>query len=348
MLKLDKLLISNEENERYIRHLNLPLVKIEGQLRIMSSKILFIGAGGLASSSLLYLTAAGVKTIGIIDDDSVDISNLQRQIIYSEKSLGIHKVKSAKESIKHLNKKCKVRLYYSKLNLHNALKIIKHYSFVVDCTDNIKTRKLIDKTCNILNIPYIYAAISQFTGQVSVFHFQNNLSYNDIISETNNTDDCKNNGVLSLLPGIIGLFQANEIMKIILGIPTSLNKYMLLYEALGLNFYKIRLAKKKRNLSLRRYAVKDDCIEYNPLNYKQKFIYANSLIIDIRDSYTSMIRPIENAIKIPIHYLINDTSIDFIKAKAINHYIYIYCESESKTNLAIKLLKKYKLEASKY
>lgn len=231
MLKLDNLLISNEDNERYIRHLNLPLVKIQGQLRIMSSKILFVGAGGLASSSLLYLTAAGVKTIGIIDDDLVDISNLQRQIIHSEKSLGIPKVKSARESIKQLNKRCKVRVYYSKLNFHNALKITKHYNLVIDCTDNIKTRKVIDKTCSILNIPYIYAAISQFTGHVSVFHFQNDLAYNDIISDSNNCDDCKNNGVLGLLPGIIGLFQAHEIIKIILGIPTSLNKHMLIYGA---------------------------------------------------------------------------------------------------------------------
>lgn len=246
MLQLDNLLISNEENKRYIRHLNLPLVKIQGQLRIMSSKILFVGAGGLASSSLLYLTAAGVKTIGIIDDDSVDISNLQRQIIHSEKSLGTLKVKSAKESIKQLNKKCQVRVYYCKLNLHNALKIIKHYNLVIDCTDNINTRKVIDQTCSVLNIPYIYGAISQFTGHVSVFHFQNELSYQDIISKDNNSDDCKNNGVLGLLPGIIGLFQANEIIKIIIGIPTSLNKYMLLYEALGLNFYKIRLKKKKK------------------------------------------------------------------------------------------------------
>lgn len=350
MLKLEKQELSDEDKKRYIRHLNLSLVKEKGQQRIMSARILFVGAGGLASSSLLYLAAAGIKNIGIVDYDSVDISNLQRQIIHSEKSLGVLKAKSARQSIRKLNKNCQVKVYYCKLNSYNALKITKHYDIVIDCTDNINTRNTLNGVCSLLNLPYAYAAISQFTGHVSLFYFQNNLSYNDIVSSNDNIDDCNNNGVLSLLPGIIGLFQGNEIIKIILGIPPSLNKNMLVYDALQLDFYKMKIIKQKSNLSIRRYLNNNqydkskDCY----LNSMQKILLSNDLIIDIRDSYSAKMRPIEKSIKIPINKLINDTSIDFIKEKSINHTIYIYCDSLSKTNLAIKLLKNNSIHCSKY
>nr|YP_009297139.1 molybdopterin biosynthesis protein [Porphyridium sordidum]AOM66482.1 molybdopterin biosynthesis protein [Porphyridium sordidum] len=348
MFSSDNLLVFNENQEKYIRHLNLPLIKIQGQQRILSSRILFIGAGGLASSSLLYLAAAGVGTIGIIDDDVVDISNLQRQVIHDENSIGMLKAKSAREVINKLNKNCKVIIYLCKLNSDNALKIMKNYNLIIDCTDNIKTRNIIDNGCSILNLPYVYGAISQFVGHISVLHFQNDLSYSDIMCGNNNIKDCNNSGVLSLLPGMIGLFQSSEVIKIILGIPNSLSKSLMIYSVLDIKLQNLLLKKKKKDLSKRRYKIKNDYEQQNSFNDIKKILSSQHLIIDIRDSYTSMIRPIHNAINIQIDNLINDTSLDFIKSKAIDYSIYVYCDDELKTNLAIKLLKKHQIQATKY
>nr|ATJ02909.1 molybdopterin biosynthesis protein [Porphyridium purpureum] len=346
MINLKNIQLSDEERKRYMRHLNLSLVKQQGQTRIMSAKILFIGAGGLASSSLLYLAAAGIKTIGIIDNDFVEISNLQRQVIHSEKTVGMLKAISAKDSIKGLNHNCQVKAYCCKLNSDNALKIIKHYNIVIDCTDNIYTRNILNSICAILNMPYMYAAISQFIGQVSVFHFQNGISYDDIICSHENIENCNNNGVIGILPGAVGLFQANEIIKIIVGIPINLSKYMLVYDSLQSDCQKIKLRKHKKKLLSRR-----ELIKYTQSNNPKSFhtiLMPNYLIVDIRDSYSSKIYPIDNALRIPMHKIINDTSIDFIKEKSIHYNIYIYCETDSKTDFIIKLLEKNKIIARKY
>ncbi|MEJ6562486.1 MAG: molybdopterin-synthase adenylyltransferase MoeB [Euryarchaeota archaeon] len=226
--------------ERFSRHFVLPGVGIEGQQKLSNANVLVVGAGGLGSPVLLYLAAAGVGRIGMIDDDTVALSNLQRQIIHSTERIGQKKVTSAGQRLNELNDEVEVVAYDTRLTPDNALKIMSEgWDLVVDGTDNIPTRYLVDDVCSLLNLPWVYGSIYRFEGQVSVFNFKGGPTYRDLFTTAppaGAVPSCSEGGVLGVLPGVIGSLQANEVLKMILGLGEVLNGRLLLYDAEQMQF----------------------------------------------------------------------------------------------------------------
>ncbi len=241
---LDSIQLEKEEYERYSRHLILPEVGLDGQKRLKAASVLCIGTGGLGSPLLLYLAAAGVGRIGIVDFDIVDTSNLQRQVIHGTAWVGKPKIESAKNRIHEINPHCQVDLYETHLSSENALSILEPYDVVVDGTDNFPTRYLVNDACVLLNKPNVYGSIFRFEGQATVFNYQDGPNYRDLYPEPpppGMVPSCAEGGVLGILPGIIGVIQATETVKIILGQGQTLSGRLLLYDALNMKFRELKL-----------------------------------------------------------------------------------------------------------
>lgn len=242
----EEIQFSREEMRRYGRHLIMPEVGLEGQKKLKASKVLLAGAGGLGSPLGLYLAAGGVGTIGIVDFDVVDLTNLQRQIIHSTKDIGKPKLESAKERILGINPNVEVRTYATRLTSENALDILKGYDVVVDGTDNFPTRYLVNDACVLLGIPNVYGSIFRFEGQASVFAATEGPCYRCLYPEPpppGLVPSCAEGGVLGVLPGIIGTIQANETIKLLLEIGRPLIGRLLLFDALGMQFRELKLRK---------------------------------------------------------------------------------------------------------
>jgi molybdopterin/thiamine biosynthesis adenylyltransferase/rhodanese-related sulfurtransferase len=225
--------LSPNERARYARHIILPDVGEGGQKALRESSVMVIGAGGLGSPALLYLAAAGIGRIGIIDDDQVDISNLQRQVIHSTSDLGSLKSDSARRSISELNPEVDVVSYNTRLNVGNSLKLLSGWDIVIDGSDNFPTRYTISDACEILGTPWIFGSIHRFEGQVSVFNYNNGPNYRDLFPSAPSSDlapNCAEAGVLGVLPGIIGTIQASEAIKMLLGIGKSLSGQLLVID----------------------------------------------------------------------------------------------------------------------
>ncbi len=241
---LDEIQLTKDDYERYSRHLILPEVGMEGQKRLKVASVLCIGTGGLGSPLLLYLAAAGVGRIGIVDFDVVDTSNLQRQVIHGTSWVGKPKIESAKNRIHEINPYCQVDLYETRLSSENALEILAPYDIVVDGTDNFPTRYLVNDACVLLNKPNVYGSIFRFEGQATVFNYEGGPNYRDLFPEPpppGMVPSCAEGGVLGILPGIIGLIQATETVKIIMGQGTTLSGRLLLYNALEMKFRELKL-----------------------------------------------------------------------------------------------------------
>ncbi len=220
--------------QRHARHLALPQVGIEGQEKLAKAKVFVVGAGGLGSPVLLYLAAAGIGTIGIIDDDRVDISNLQRQVLHRTEDVGRLKVESAKEQLLALDPNLTIIVHKERLNPGNALELFTGWDIVVDGTDNIPTRYLIDDACHLLSIPWVYGSIHRFEGQVSFFSTKNDRRYRDLFPEAppaSALQNCAEAGVFGILPGVVGSVQATEVIKHIVGMESSLIGRLFLYDA---------------------------------------------------------------------------------------------------------------------
>jgi adenylyltransferase/sulfurtransferase len=229
-------MLTSEENKRYSRHLLLDQVGVSGQLKLKRAKVLVIGAGGLGCPVLQYLTAAGVGTIGIVDFDVVDLSNLQRQILFTTEDVGKNKATTAAKRLSQLNPLVQFTVFPEKITTQNALSIIAQFDLVVDGTDNFSTRYLISDATVILNKPLVYGSIHKFEGQVSVFNYKNGPSYRCLFPTPpapGQIQSCSEVGVLGVLPGIIGTQQANEVLKIVLEIGEPLNGKLMLINALS-------------------------------------------------------------------------------------------------------------------
>ena len=220
--------------QRHARHLVLPQVGLEGQKKLAEAKVFVVGAGGLGSPVLLYLAAAGIGTIGIIDDDRVDISNLQRQVLHRTEDVGRLKVESAKEQLLALDPNLTIVEHEERLNPENVIDLFTGWDIIVDGTDNIPTRYLIDDACHLLSIPWVYGSIHRFEGQVSFFSTKENRRYRDLFPEAppaSALQNCAEAGVFGVLPGVIGSIQATEVIKYIVGMESSLLGRLLLYDA---------------------------------------------------------------------------------------------------------------------
>lgn len=238
--------LSNEEILRYSRHLIIPEVGMTGQKKLKAASVLMIGAGGLGSPVGLYLAAAGIGRLGIVDFDIVDETNLQRQIIHSTKDVGRYKLESAKEKIEAINPNVKVETHETRLTSGNAFDLISKYDLVVDGTDNFPTRYLINDACVLLNKPYIYGSIFRFDGQVTVFDPKKGPCYRCLYPAPPPPElvpNCAEGGVLGILPGIIGSLQALEAIKLIIGKGDSLVGRLLLLDALKLKFRELNFHK---------------------------------------------------------------------------------------------------------
>ncbi|MGB3189093.1 MAG: molybdopterin-synthase adenylyltransferase MoeB [Limnoraphis sp.] len=241
---LDQIQLNKEEYERYSRHLILPEVGLEGQKRLKAASVLCIGTGGLGSPLLLYLAAAGIGRIGIVDFDIVDSSNLQRQVIHGTSWVGKPKIESAKNRILEINPLCQVDLHNTRLSSENALKLLEPYDVIVDGTDNFPTRYLVNDACVLLNKPNVYGSIFRFEGQATVFNYEGGPNYRDLYPEPpppGMVPSCAEGGVLGILPGLIGVIQATETVKIILGKGQTLSGRLLLYNSLDMTFRELKL-----------------------------------------------------------------------------------------------------------
>ena len=235
--------LTNDEKARYARHLILPQVGEIGQKKIKSASVLVVGAGGLGSPVLMYLAAAGIGKIGIIDDDKIELTNLQRQIIHSTSSIGELKTESAKKRINKINPEIIVEIFDTRLTIENAKEIINRYDVIVDGTDNFATRYTISDCCEILGKPWVFGSIHRFEGQVSVFNLNGSPNYRDLFPKAPPPElapNCAEAGVLGVLPGIIGSFQANEVLKIILEMDGILDSELLLIDTQTMNIRKLR------------------------------------------------------------------------------------------------------------
>lgn len=247
----------NDQNlyERYHRQIILPEFGEEGQQKLLNAKVLVIGAGGLGCPALQYLAAAGIGTIGIVDDDVVALSNLHRQVLYSVNDIGLSKAERAADILRKLNPGIKIISYNERLVNQNSIVLFDEYDIIIDGTDNFSTRYMINDACVLLNKPLVYGAISQFEGQISVFGNQKeeDVNYRDIFPDPPKEGEvlnCAEAGVLGVLPGIIGTMMANEAIKLITGIGEPLINHLFTYNSLNNQVYTLNLSARKETRSL--------------------------------------------------------------------------------------------------
>jgi adenylyltransferase/sulfurtransferase len=238
--------LTNDEVRRYSRHLIMPEVGVEGQRKLKAARVLCVGAGGLGSPAALYLAAAGVGTLGLIDFDTVDFSNLQRQILFSTDDVGRPKLRAASDRLQGLNPNIRVVRHETMLNSSNALEIFKDYDIIVDGADNFPTRYLVNDACVLLGKPNVYGSIFRFDGQISIFATKNGPCYRCLYPEPpppGLVPSCAEGGVLGVLPGVVGTIQATEAIKLILGAGEPLIGRLLLFDALQMKFRTLKLQK---------------------------------------------------------------------------------------------------------
>lgn len=309
--------LTEKEKYRYSRHLLLDKVGVCGQEKLKAAKVIVIGAGGLGCPVLQYLTAVGVGTIGIVDFDVVDESNLQRQVLFSISDIGVNKALAAKNRLEQLNQYVNFNVYQEKLTNQNALNLFEQYDIVVDGTDNFSTRYLVNDACVKTDKPLVYGAIYKFEGQVSVFNYQDGPSYRCLFPESSKTgsvSNCSEIGVIGVLPGLIGTQQANEVIKIILEIGEPLSGKLVMYNALKGSQFTIDIIRNEEQIMLAQQ-IDFDLYDYDYFcdikkDENMKEISAQELkellqkeeiqVIDVRESYETPKVEALNAINIPL------------------------------------------------
>ncbi len=327
---------------RYNRQIILPEIGITGQEKLQKAKVLIIGLGGLGSAVLPYLVAAGVGEIGIMDDDSVDISNLQRQVIYKTNSLGKSKVQEAATMALELNPSIKINSITEKLDIKNAFSLFDQYDIMVDATDNLNTKYLINDVCCITNKPFVYGSIYRFEGQVSVFNFQNGPTFRCLFpEEATITSRCNDSGVLGVSVGIIGIFQANEVLKTILGIEEVLSGKLLIYNTLNNEQQKFEFSKIETNsinqsfLEDKYAAIENTAIEIDAALALEQIKNSEVLFLDVRnfEEYPKIV--FKNSIQIPLNNLKKELhQLDNTKE------IFVFCQSGIRSKTATEILVK--------
>ncbi|MFC2127995.1 molybdopterin-synthase adenylyltransferase MoeB, partial [Bacteroidota bacterium] len=332
----------SEEKKQYSRHFILNEIGISGQEKLKKAKILVIGAGGLGCPVLQYLTAAGIGTIGIIDNDTVTQSNLQRQILFTYNDIGKPKVLCAKKRLEQINPFIKFNTYQVYLNSENALDLFEQYDIIVDGSDNFQTRYLTNDAAVLSNKPLVFGAIFKFEGQISVFNYKNGPTYRCLFPEppkANSIPNCSDIGVMGVLPGIVGCYQANEVIKIICGIGEVLSGKLLSLNTLNLQQNLLNF-KKNNTIQINKlidYAIfcgtEDKYLEIDSVELKEKLVLENIVLIDVRKT---MEREHFNigGLHIPLHQL--QQKLEELK-EADN--IVFYCQVGQRSLLASKILK---------
>jgi len=333
--------MTTEELKRYNRHIILPEIGLEGQLKLKNARVLVIGAGGLGCPLLQYLTAAGVGTIGIVDDDKVDASNLQRQILYNLQDVGVPKAIVAAQKLKAQNPYCEFKAYEVRLTKVNALEILADYDIVVDGSDNFPTRYLVNDACVMLNKPLVFGSVFKFEGQVAVFNFNDSATYRCLFPlppQAEEVPNCSDIGVLGVLPGIIGLLQANEVIKMITGVGEVLSGQLLRFDALCMSFEVFSFGLDAANKKLSSFADYDQFCgvgvkEISAEELKEKIRAGENIqIIDVREPAEYEVKNI-GALSIPLRELIEN-----LDKVARDIPVIVHCQGGSRSKKAVALL----------
>ncbi|TRU81295.1 MAG: molybdopterin-synthase adenylyltransferase MoeB [Microcystis novacekii Mn_MB_F_20050700_S1] len=358
--------LSKEEVQRYSRHIILPEVGLEGQKKLKAASVLCIGTGGLGSPLLLYLAAAGIGRIGIVDFDIVDSSNLQRQIIHGTSWVGKPKIVSAKDRILEINPYCQVDLYETRISSENALDILAPYDVVIDGTDNFPTRYLTNDACVLLDKPNVYGSIFRFEGQATVFNYQGGPNYRDLYPEPpppGMVPSCAEGGVLGVLPGVIGTIQATEAIKIILGAPDTLSGRLLLYNAWEMKFRELKLRPnpirpvieklidyeqfcgipqaKAQEAAEQQKMTEMTVVELKALIDSEANDY---ILIDVRNPNEYQIANIPNSVLIPLPDIENGAAIPKIKELVNGYRLIAHCKMGGRSAKALAILKEAGIE----
>ena len=360
--------LSPDEIARFSRHLILPEVGMEGQKRLKGASVLCVGTGGLGSPLLLYLAAAGVGRLGIVDFDVVDHSNLQRQVIHGTSWVGKPKIESAKARIHEINPHCQVDLYETALTSENALEIIRPYDIVCDGTDNFPTRYLVNDACVLLGKPNVYGSIFRFEGQATVFNLDaESPNYRDLFPEPpppGLVPSCAEGGVVGVLPGIIGVIQATEAVKIITGIGTTLSGRLLLFDALKMSFRELKLRPSPER------PVIDKLIDYQefcgvggtaPGQEEAGAVETISVgelktlldsggddivLLDVRMPQEAEIATIPGAVLVPLDQIENGTAIEQVRELTAGKRLYARCKLGGRSAKALIALKREGIEGT--
>ena len=341
-------MLTEKEKQRYLRHILLKEIGEAGQLKLKQAKVLVIGAGGLGCPALQYLTAAGVGKIGIIDDDLVDSSNLQRQILFSEKNVGEQKVSAAKNRLQEMNSSIEVIAYNERLSAGNALDLFAGYDIIVEGSDNFTTKYLANDAAVLTEKPLVFGSIFKFDGQVSVFNYQKGPTYRCLFPEPGFAEEmpsCSEVGVLGILPGIIGNLQANEVLKMILGIGNVLSGKLLLFDALEMQTQILPFSKNPDVVvaGLKEIDLSCGTGVPEPLSYEQyKSAPENYSLLDVR---TAEERAISNigGLHIPLVELQKRYS-----ELTSDENLLVYCASGKRSSKAISALQEFFPDKSFY
>jgi adenylyltransferase/sulfurtransferase len=365
---LSEIELTKDEYQRYSRHIILPEVGLDGQKKLKAASVVCIGTGGLGSPLLLYLAAAGIGRIGIVDFDIVDSSNLQRQIIHGTSWVGKPKIESAKHRILEINPHCQVDLYETGLSSANALEILAPYDVVIDGTDNFPTRYLTNDACVLLNKPNVYGSIFRFEGQATVFNYQDGPNYRDLYPEPpppGMVPSCAEGGVLGVLCGIIGTIQATEAIKIILGAPNTLSGRLLLYNALDMKFRELKLRPNPERPVIEKLIDYEqfcgipqakeqeskDQMTLPEIGVKELKALIDSgaddfVLIDVRNPNEYEIAKIPGSILIPLPDIENGSAIAKVKELVNGHRLIAHCKMGGRSAKALGILKEAGIEGT--
>jgi len=358
--------LSPDEVARFSRHLILPEVGMEGQKRLKAASVLCVGSGGLGSPLLLYLAAAGVGRLGIVDFDVVDHSNLQRQVIHGSSWVGKPKIESAKARILEINPHCQVDLYPTALTSENALEIIAPYDIVCDGTDNFPTRYLVNDACVLLGKPNVYGSIFRFEGQATVFNLDAaSPNYRDLFPEPpppGMVPSCAEGGVVGVLPGIIGVIQATETVKIITGIGTTLSGRLLLFDALKMSFRELKLRPDPQRPPIEKLidyqqfcgvggsapgqeeAGSVASISVTELRDLLQAASDDLLLLDVRNPPEAEIAVIPGALLIPLDQIESGVAVERIRELAAGRRLYVHCKLGGRSAKALIALRRHGIE----
>ena len=357
--------LSPDERGRYARHLILPEVGLAGQERLKAASVICIGAGGLGSPLLLYLAAAGVGRIGIVDGDAVELSNLQRQVIHGSDALGHSKAKSAAARLNELNPHCRIDVHEVMLDITNVMDLIADYDVVCDGTDNFVSRYLINDACVLSGKPLIYGSVQRFEGQVSVFNCNpDSPNFRDLLPVPplpGAIPSCSEAGVMGVMPGLIGLLQATETIKLITGIGRCLDGRLLVVDALSMRFRELTLRRDPDRAPIRELI---DCAQFSgsattemdpsaletitvmELKVLLERDAGNVALVDVRNPAEAEIVVIPSALLIPLATIESGEAIEQIRSLAEGRRLFVHCKLGMRSAKAAHLLAEHGIQAT--
>lgn len=339
--------LTQEEVIRYQRHLSLPGFGLEAQLKLKAAKVLVIGAGGLGCPVLQYLAAAGVGVIGIVDDDVVDVSNLQRQILFDSQEIGQLKALRAQAKLQAMNPLIQCEAHPVRIGVENAIEIVAPYDLVVDCSDNFATRYLINDVCVLADKVLVYGALYTFQGQVSVFNFQGGPTYRCLFASPPKPEDapnCAEIGVVGVLPGVIGCLQATEVIKLITGVGAPLSGKLLLFDALSMQSQTVQFERVPAQADVGELVAMEPTScqaavtavsEIQPVELKAEL--ANYQLLDVREEWERAVDALPGA-HLPLRALLQGPVDLNVLALDAKRPICVYCQSGKRSLRAIEHL----------